>query len=104
MGDGLQADTEATLTSLTISPTAWSTPRRGEQTFHANATFSDNSTRDVSQDVSWSSADPNIVVVDNTASLWTIPRAPRGTRRRSLWATRRSPRPTPPASRATSSV
>jgi uncharacterized protein YjdB len=59
--------TNAILTGLEIVPRAVSVPRGLTHDFVATGTFSDGSTADVTDQVTWGSADPTIVSISNTA-------------------------------------
>ena len=56
---------EATLTSISISPGSASVPQGCQVAFAASGTFSDGSTRDVTDSVTWMSGDDGIATVSN---------------------------------------
>jgi Bacterial Ig-like domain (group 2) len=55
-----------TLTSLSISPLNPTIAANGTQQFFANATYSDNSVQDVTQNASWTSSNPNVATIQST--------------------------------------
>ncbi len=58
-----------TITGLSISPASLSLPANTKQQLQALATFNDNSTRDVTTEVQWSSSDPNAATVTSSGRL-----------------------------------
>ena len=56
----------AVLTSIAVDPVNPSTPENTEQQYTATGTFSDNTTRDMTSSVTWSSSNPQVTVVSNT--------------------------------------
>jgi trimeric autotransporter adhesin len=59
--------TAATLQSILVTPFNISLPSGVSRQFTATGTFSDNSTRDVTSQVTWSSSQPSIATVSNAA-------------------------------------
>lgn len=55
-----------TLSSITISPGSAQMTAGQSQQFTATATFSDNSTRDITTSATWSSSNPSVVTVSST--------------------------------------
>ena len=60
--------TNATIVSLSLSPSSLVLPTGGALRFHATGTFSDSSTQDLTNQVQWSSSNTAVATVDNTAS------------------------------------
>jgi uncharacterized protein YjdB len=58
--------TAATLTGISISPTARSTPKGTPVTFTATGTYSDGNSGDVSGSVSWTSSNTAVATMDST--------------------------------------
>ena len=56
--------TNAITTSIQITPTAKSLPKGTKQQFQAIATFSDNSSQDLTSQVDWDSSDINVATID----------------------------------------
>ncbi|WP_051241329.1 Ig-like domain-containing protein [Vibrio litoralis] len=56
--------TNATLETLTVSPATATLANGLTKQFNATATFSDNTTQDVTSSVSWSSSDTNVADID----------------------------------------
>ena len=59
--------TAAVLRSIAVTPTNPSVPKGVGQQFAATATFSDNSTQDVTNAATWSSSDTSIATISNAA-------------------------------------
>jgi hypothetical protein len=57
--------TPATLKSITVTPAMSALPVATSEGLTATGTFSDGTVRDITSDVSWSSADPSIATVSN---------------------------------------
>lgn len=57
--------TDAVITDLQLTPGAVSKPKGQTQQFTATGIFSDGSTRNVTENASWSSADPAVATVDS---------------------------------------
>jgi hypothetical protein len=57
----------ATLTSISISPSNPSVPAGETQAFTATGTFSDNSTGDITNQVTWASATTSVATISNAA-------------------------------------
>jgi uncharacterized protein YjdB len=64
--------TSATVVSLTIAPINSSMPAGAVKQFSATATFSDNSTQDITQSVLWSSSSAAIASIDNVGLVTGI--------------------------------
>jgi trimeric autotransporter adhesin len=60
--------TDATLTTITITPANPSVALGTRQQFSAKGTFSDSSTEDLTQQVTWTSSDPAVAII-NSAGL-----------------------------------
>lgn len=60
------------LISLTVSAGAASVKAGGSQAYSAIATYSDNSTQDVTSVATWSASDPTVAAVDSTGLLTAI--------------------------------
>lgn len=60
-----------TIVSMTISPTGAFVLPQATQQFSATATFGDNSTGDVTSQVSWTSSAPTIATIDASSGLAT---------------------------------
>ncbi len=56
-----------TLVRLTVSPTSAVIPKGATRNFTASGTFSNNSTRDVTQEVTWTSTNSSIVDISNAS-------------------------------------
>ncbi|EQA38254.1 bacterial Ig-like domain, group 2 [Leptospira inadai serovar Lyme str. 10] len=59
--------TAATLQSITINPSLPSIPKGRSQNLTATGTYSDGSTSDLTTQVTWTSSDSSIAIVDNTS-------------------------------------
>ncbi len=59
--------TNATLSSIAVTPSSASIAKGTKQTFKATGTFSDNTTQDLSTQVSWTSSATSVATVSNTA-------------------------------------
>lgn len=57
--------TDATLTSIAITPLNPSTTVGGTEQFTATGTYTDSSTQDITTAVTWSSSDPNIATISS---------------------------------------
>jgi hypothetical protein len=60
--------TNATLVSIAVSPSSATIPLGSSQQFTATGTFSDKSTVVITNQVTWSSSEPNIAVVKSTGN------------------------------------
>ena len=58
----------ATITSVLITPTAVTIPTGGSQRFTATGVFSDSTNQDISTVVAWSSSDTTVATVSNTST------------------------------------
>ncbi len=58
---------DATLTSISVTPTNPSIPHGGAQQFVATGRYSDNSTQDISSLATWTSSDTMVASISNTA-------------------------------------
>jgi uncharacterized protein YjdB len=59
--------TSATLQSIAVTPATQSIALGATHQFTATGTYSDNSTQDVTTQVTWFSSRPNVAIVSNTA-------------------------------------
>lgn len=57
--------TDATLSKLDVTPVSAGVPKGLGRQFQATGTFSDNSTQDLTEQVTWSSSDVNVATVSN---------------------------------------
>lgn len=64
--------TTATLTKLEIDPAGPALPLGTSQAFAAIGTFSDNTTQDLTTQVSWTSSDPSVATIDAGGFLQTV--------------------------------
>lgn len=66
-GSATLSVTAATLTSLTISPTNPTVPRGSTRQFSALGTYSDASTQDLTEQVTWTSSSTQVATISNAA-------------------------------------
>ena len=59
--------TSATLQSISVTPATPSIPNGKAQQFTATGTYSDNSTQDITQSVTWASSDTSIATISNAS-------------------------------------
>ncbi len=64
--------TNATVTSITVTPIAPTIPAGVLQTFFATATFSDSSTQDISADASWNSSNTSVATVNSVGIAFSV--------------------------------
>ncbi len=64
--------TSATLTSIAVTPTNPSMAAQTTQQFTATGTYSDNSTQDLTKQVTWSSSDPSITTIDSEGNATAL--------------------------------
>ncbi|HEX4353941.1 MAG TPA: Ig-like domain-containing protein, partial [Polyangiales bacterium] len=57
--------TQASLASITITPSNASIPRGFDVTFHATGTYTDSTTQDLTGQVTWISSDPTVATISN---------------------------------------
>ena len=63
--------TDVTLTSITIKPGTADIPLGGKQQFTATGTFSDGSTESLTSQVTWSSSDTTVAIINSTGGIST---------------------------------
>jgi hypothetical protein len=63
--------TDATLSSITIKPANPSIKLGSSQGFSAKGTFSDGTTEDLGSQVTWSSSDITVAIIDSTGAIST---------------------------------
>ena len=59
--------TSPVLASISVSPATPSVPKGETEQFHATGTFSDSSTQDLTNQVTWASATPAVATISNTS-------------------------------------
>jgi len=70
-GGGGENTSNATLTALSITPTNLSIAKDTTQQFTATGTYSDNTTKDLTTSVNWSSSDPSVATISNAGLATT---------------------------------
>jgi len=67
-GSGVITVSRGAITSVAVSPSSQTIARSGSFPFHATATYADNSTGDVTDLATWTTADPTIFTVESAGA------------------------------------